>query len=263
MHPVAFNLGGLTVHWYGVLVACGFLAGFWTAGRRAPRTGVAPETVYDLGPWLILGAIAGARMLYVISYWRTDFADKPWWEVFMIHHGGLVYYGGLIGAALGTIGFARWKRLPLWRLADVLAPSIALGQAFGRLGCLMNGCCYGKPATLPWAIEYPADHATHGIAVHPTQVYESLLSAGLYVALAQLYRHRRFEGQVFAVYLLAYAILRTAVELFRGDYGMRYLGGCVTPGQLVSAGILAAGGLLWWWQGPGSKAGGPKSEARS
>lgn len=245
MHKVAFQLGGLTIHWYGVLVAMGFLAALWTASRRAPRAGISPEIIVDMGPWLMLGAIAGARALYVISYWREHFANQPWREIFMVHHGGLVFYGGLIGASLATVIFTRMRRLSLWTMADVLAPSIALGHAFGRIGCLMNGCCYGRPTGLPWGICFPPDHATGGIPVHPTQVYEALLNFGIYLLLAWRYRARRFPGQIFALYLILYAVIRLFVEVFRGDYPIRYLGGVATPAQLLSVGILALGLVLF------------------
>src|SRR5437899_9922706 len=172
------------------MVALAFLAGLWTASRRAKLTGVAPEKVLDLGPWLIVGAILGARTLYVTSYWREQFAEHPFPDIFMIQKGGLVYYGGLIGASLGCILYARWKKVPLWKLADIMAPSIALGYVFGRIGCLMNGCCYGRACSLPWAISYPAGNplGSPTSPVHPTQVYESLLSLCLYAGLAWLYR---------------------------------------------------------------------------
>jgi len=248
MHPIAFQWGSLSIHWYGVMVALGFLAGLWTAGRRGLRAGVAAEKIADLGPWLIVGAIAGARTLYVISYWRESFMGKPLWEIFAVWQGGLVYYGGLIGASLACIFYARWKDLPLWKLADILAPSIALGYVFGRIGCLLNGCCYGRACDLPWAIRFPPGNPlnppTH--PVHPTEVYESLLNLGLYGALAWVFRRRKFDGQVFGVYLVGYALLRSFVEMFRGDYPERqhYLGGWATPAHLLSILILAAGLVL-------------------
>src|SRR5882757_3969556 len=127
MHSIAFKLGPLTIHWYGILVAIGFLAGLWTAGRRARLSGIASEKIFDLGPWLIIGGILGGRVLYVISYWREDFADHPFPEIFMIQHGGLVFYGGLIGATIAGITYLRLKKLPLWPVADIMAPSVALG----------------------------------------------------------------------------------------------------------------------------------------
>ena len=260
MQKIVFHLGNFTIYWYGVLVALGLLAGLWTAGRRAPLSGIHSETVIDLGPWLILGTIVGARALFVISYWREDFAGQPLWQIFNIRGGGLVFYGGLVGASLACILYVRFKKLPLWKIADVLAPSIALGHSIGRIGCLMNGCCYGRACDLPWAIHFPNDHSTHGAGVHPTQIYEAVLNLGLYAALAWLYRRKKFDGQIFALYLLFYAVLRAFVELFRGDYTVYYLNGNVTPAQMLSIPIFAAGVLLWWvLSGPKTKVQSQKS----
>jgi len=226
------------------MVASAFLLGIWTAIRRGRREPLAPELFYDLIPWLVGGAIVGARAFYVVSYWRESFAQAPLWHVVAVWHGGLVYYGGLLGAAAAVIFYARWKKLPLWALADALAPSIALGQVLGRIGCFLNGCCYGRPTALPWAVVYPQEHETHGLAaVHPTQLYEALLNLALFVILEWLHARRRFRGQVFAVYLVAYAGLRSLVELFRGDYP-RLVAGWVTPAHWVSLLMLAAGVLL-------------------
>jgi phosphatidylglycerol:prolipoprotein diacylglycerol transferase len=246
LHPVAVELGSFSVRWYGVLAALAFLIGLWLASRRGLRAGILPERIADLGTWLIIGTIIGARAWYVASYWREEFAGKPVWEIFALRHGGLVFYGGFVGAALACILFVRIKRLPLWRYADVLAPSIALGFALGRIGCLLNGCCYGKACDLPWAIRFPSDHFTQGQPVHPTEIYDSLWSFGLYLALAWLYRRRKFDGQVFAVFLIGYAVCRSVVEVFRGDYPPEHFYGVLTPAQVMSLGVVAAGLLLLW-----------------
>ena len=247
MHKIAFQLGNFTIYWYGVLVALGLLAGLWTAGRRAPLSGIRSETVIDLGPWLILGTIVGARGLYVLSYWREDFASQPLWQIFNIRGGGLVFYGGLIGASLACILYVRLKKLPLWKIADLLAPSIALGHAFGRLGCLMNGCCYGRACDLPWAIHFPNDHPTHGAGVHPTQIYEAVLNLGLYAALAWLYRREKFDGQIFGAYLFLYGVARYFLEFLRGDPGRgEVFGGIMTGTQFISILLVIGGGIIWW-----------------
>ncbi len=252
MQKIAFQIGSFTIHWYGVLLAVGMLVGLWTASRRAMRDRIAPEKIFDAGAWLIIGAIIGARTLYVVSYWDRLFKDPlypsaPWTEIFMIQRGGLVFYGGLIGGTLAGLLFVWRNKLPLWKFADALAPSIALGYVPGRLGCLMNGCCYGRETGLPWAIHFPADHETHGFGVHPTQVYDSLLSLALYLGLAWLHRRRKFDGQVFAAYFLFYAMTRSVVEAFRGDYPpQQYLGGVVTPAHLVSILIFGIGAALYW-----------------
>jgi phosphatidylglycerol---prolipoprotein diacylglyceryl transferase len=246
VHSIAFQFGSLTIHWYGILTAAGFLVAFWAASRRAPREGISPDTIMGLAPWIIGGAIVGARALYVISYWKEDFAGQPIWEIFKIRS-GLVFYGGLIGSSLGTIIYAWRNNLPLWKLADIIAPSIALGHAFGRIGCLMTGCCYGQACDLPWAIHFPEEHATKGIGVHPTQLYESGLNLLLFMGLSWFYPRKKFDGHVFAIYLIAYAILRAIVEMFRGDYPVQaYYWGFLTPAQLVSLGIFIAGCVLLW-----------------
>lgn len=247
MHKVAFEIFGFQIFWYGVLAAIGFIAGFGTASRRAPRAGLKGDDVFNLAPWIIVGAVVGARLLYVISYWNKEFAGQPWFQIFNMRS-GLVYYGGLIGASLATIIFCYRQKIYLWRMADVMAPSVALGHAFGRIGCFMTGCCYGKPTDLPWAVCFPQDHPLKGVPVHPTQFYESALNFLLYAALVCVFKRRRFDGQVFAIYLMAYAIIRTSTEMFRGDYTQFYLGGIATPGQTVSMVIMAAGLILWWKQ---------------
>ena len=245
MKQVALELGPLTIHWYGVFFALGILAGLWTASRRGLRDNLKPDSILDIGPWLIVGAVLGARALYVITYWEESFAGKPFTEVFMIQKGGLVYYGGLMGAIVSCLTYLRIKQLPLWKFADALAPSIALGHAFGRIGCLMNGCCFGTTCSQPWAIHFPEWHMTQGAGVHPTQIYEALLNMGLYLGLAKCYQRRSFEGQIFALYLIGYGVLRALVETFRGDYETRSFG-ILSQGQLISVPILAVGITLFF-----------------
>lgn len=247
MHPIAFQLGSLTIRWYGVMMALAFLAGLWTATRRGRLIGVSAELISDVTLWLMVGSILGARVVYVVTYWDTQFAGGPFSEVFMIQHGGLVYYGGLIGATISGLAYLAWKRLPVWRVADVLAPSIALGSVFGRIGCLLNGCCYGRACSLPWAIRFPEGHETHpfnqpAIPVHPTEIYDALLNLVLYVFLAILFRRgRRFDGQIFATYLMVYAVFRSITEFFRGDYPPDHLHNGLTSAHLTSVPIFLAG----------------------
>lgn len=245
MDPIIFSFGPLTVTWYGIFVVSGFLLGLWTAGRRASADGMSAETVADLGIWLMLSGIAGARLFHVVIYWREEFANAPIWRIAAVYQGGLVYYGGLLGACLATVVYVRRRKLALWPLADVLAPSILLGHALGRIGCWINGCCYGSPTDLPWAAHYPAGSLAPEGAIHPVQLYEAVLNVGGYGLLAWLYRRRKFPGQVFASYLVLYGILRFAAEFFRGDYEIRYAGGWATRGQLTSLLVLAVGLVLY------------------
>jgi phosphatidylglycerol:prolipoprotein diacylglycerol transferase len=247
VHSVAFPIFGFQIYWYGILAALGFLFAFGTGSRRAPRAGLKGEDVYNLAPWIIVGTVIGARLLYVITFWDKEFAGEPLVRIFNVRS-GLVYYGGLVGASLGTILFTWKSKLPLWRLSDVMAPSIPLGHAFGRVGCFMTGCCYGRACHLPWAVHFPPDHWTHGNPVHPVQLYESALNFMFYAFLAWLFQRRKFDGQVFAVYLMGYAIIRTFTESFRGDYAQQHIGGVLTPGQSVSIIIFILGVALWVWQ---------------
>jgi phosphatidylglycerol:prolipoprotein diacylglycerol transferase len=247
VHPIAFQLGPLPLRWYGVMMALGFFFGLWTATRRARRANVSPDIVADVTLWLMFGSIVGARFVYVTTYWKQEFADQPLSEIFMVQHGGLVFYGGLIGATLTGIGYLLWKKQPVWKIADILAPSVALGSVFGRIGCLMNGCCYGYQCSLPWAIRFPADHETHGAAVHPTQIYDASLNLILYLTLAWWISRKKFDGQIFAAYLMGYAVFRSIAEHFRGDYPTDHIHNGLTSAQVLSIGIFATGALLWWW----------------
>ena len=206
-----------------------------------PRSRAAPKSPATLGvawsPVHRVRGIVGARTLYVITFWREEFADEPLTKIFTMRS-GFVFYGGLIGATLCGITYARAKKLPVWKLADALVPSVALGHALGRLGCFMTGCCHGRACDLPWAVHFPLEHPTHGAGVHPTQLYEATLNLALYAALAWWYRRKQFDGQVFAIYLMAYAPVRALVEHFRGDYAPAKFIGPFSPGQLVSVGKI-------------------------
>ena len=225
------------------MIAVAFLAGLWTAGLRARRANIPAERIADIVLWLMVGAILGARIVYVTTYWKDEFADQPLLEIFMIQHGGLVYYGGLIGATLAGFIYVHWKRLPLWKVADVLAPSCALGNVFGRFGCFLNGCCYGRPTDLPWGVSFPSDNPLHPptVPVHPTEIYDAVNNFLLYLLLAWIFRHKKFDGQVFAIYLVGYALTRVFMEYFRGDYPPDHIHYGLTPGMLVSIPIFIVG----------------------
>jgi len=229
------------------MIALAFLVGLWTATLRARRENISGQQIADIVLWLMVGSIIGARFVYVATYWQEEFAGQPFIEIFAVWHGGLVYYGGLIGGIFACIIYVRWKKMPLWRTADILAPSIALGSVFGRVGCLLNGCCYGRPTSLPWAVTFtnPQAHDFSGtplnVPLHPTQIYDGLLNFILYGFLAWLFRRKKFNGEIFSTYLICYAIMRTIVECFRGDYtGLHYHLG-LTPAQWISVPMFIVG----------------------
>jgi phosphatidylglycerol---prolipoprotein diacylglyceryl transferase len=246
VYPILLHLGSFPLHSYGVMMALAFVFGLWTATLRARREKISGEAIADVTLWIMIGVILGARVVYVTTYWKDEFADQPISEIFMIQHGGLVFYGGLIGAMVAGAIYLSWKKLPLWKVADVLAPSIALGSVFGRIGCLLNGCCYGRACDLPWAISFPADNPLHPptYPVHPTEIYDALLNFALYVFLAWLFRRKKFDGQIFATYLICYAVTRSFVEYFRGDYNAAHHHFGLTPGQVVSVPMFLTGLVL-------------------
>lgn len=273
---------GLPLHTYGLMLMAGFVAAIMVSARLAEREWGGADglrvrnDVMDLALWVVLGGILGSKVLFILVTPKefldglaSAFQDPS--RLLGALGGGFVFYGGLIGAAGAVWWFCRKRKIVFLRLADVIAPTVALGQAFGRLGCFSAGCCWGKPASVhvPWAVRFPGagramdifgqhtagaiawdsqaqelkrwviestgqvfDHpvpgamrisdwvAQHGttLPIHPTQLYESLAQLLLFVALMIARRYRRFHGQILALYLIGYAIIRTTVELFRGDF---------------------------------------------
>jgi phosphatidylglycerol:prolipoprotein diacylglycerol transferase len=236
MHPILFHLGSLEIHTYGVLVAIGFLLGIATAAQRAQSAGIDSERINDLGVWLIVMGMVGGKLFYIIFFW--DGFIQGWHAAGLKSlREGFVFYGGFICAALAAVVYTRVKQLSLAKIADAFAPSIALGHMFGRLGCFFEGCCYGKACSLPWAVRFPLSHVMGSTPVHPTQLYEAAGNLAIFVGLAAFYRRKRFDGQVWWLYVLTYGVLRFVVEFFRGDYDVHYFGG-LTIGQLIAAALV-------------------------
>jgi phosphatidylglycerol---prolipoprotein diacylglyceryl transferase len=243
---------------YGVMLSLAFLASMYLAAWRARREGLDPEFVLDLALWLFLGGLIGARAFYVWQYWGTRI--KSVGEIFLIWQGGIVYYGSIMG---GTIAFFlyRWRRpFPLRPMLDVVAPSIAVGTALGRVGCFLNGCCYGDCCTLPWAVHFPVrtppweDHlrrglisadAPHSLGVHPTQLYSALDGLILLLLLSAYYPLRRRDGEVLGLLMITYPITRFLIEYLRSDEGVFFAG--MTISQNVSVLTFLAGLLYWYW----------------
>jgi phosphatidylglycerol:prolipoprotein diacylglycerol transferase len=241
VHPIFIRLGPLDIHTYGVLVAIGFMVGLAVAGRRARREGIPVEQIGDLGVWLIVAGMLGAKLFHIVFFW-DDFIYGWHADGIRSLREGFVFYGGFVFATLAAVVYARLKKLPMMKLADVFAPSIALGHAFGRMGCFFNGCCYGKACSLPWAVTFPPPHVKAGIPVHPTEIYEAIGNLGIFAGLSLVYRHKRFEGQVWWLYVLSYGVLRLLVEAFRGDYDTFYFG-VLTIGQIVAITMIVVAAL--------------------
>ena len=218
--PVAFTLFGIEVRWYGIVIAVAAAVAIWLARREAGRRGIAPEMVADAAIWVGAAALVGGRALYVIQNELGTLAADPA-HVVMVWMGGLSFYGALIGALLVLAAFARRHGIRFLTILDVAAPSAAIGQAIGHLGCLIGGDSYGIPTSLPWAVVYqnPNAMAPLGVPLHPTQAYEAILLAALFAGL-WLGRHRLArlgDGAVASAYLLALAAIRFGLFYLRDE----------------------------------------------
>lgn len=243
MHPILFRLGSLEIHTYGVFVAAGFLFGILNATYRAKTEGIPPERVNDLGIWLVIAGMVGGKLFHILFFWRDFLAGWRAAGLASLRE-GFVFFGGFIAASLTTVVYCRVKKLSLLKVADALGPSVALGHAFGRLGCFFEGCCFGKACTAPWAVKFPAPHMMTGIPVHPTQLYEAAGNLAIFAALTAYYPHKKFDGQIWWLYILSYAALRFVVEFSRGDYAVHYLG-AFTLGQVVAVVMMVVAVVGW------------------
>ena len=222
MYPELFKLGPITVYTYGVLLAAAYLLGLRLAMSRAKSRGLDPNRALDLGIAIIISALVGAKLLLLLVDFDR-FKQNPA-ELFSIVRSGGVFYGGLIAAVAVAFWYMWRHKMPLWTTCDVFAPGIALGHAVGRLGCLMAGCCYGRPTSVPWAITFTNPEAAANVgtplhvALHPTQLYESAAEALILVLLLVTEKKGRpFEGRTFWSYMVLYGISRFVIEFFRGD----------------------------------------------
>lgn len=222
MYPRLFELGPITVYTYGVLLAAAYLLGLKLAMTRAAARGLDATRVLDLGIYIIISALVGAKLLLLITDFNTFTAEPR--ELLTLARSGGVFYGGLILAVIVALWYIRRVGLPLWTTCDVFAPGVALGHVVGRFGCLFAGCCFGKPTTLPWGITFTDPFAASnvgtplGIPLHPTQMYEAGAELLILVFLLATERKGRyFPGRTFWLYMLLYAISRFIIEFYRGD----------------------------------------------
>jgi phosphatidylglycerol:prolipoprotein diacylglycerol transferase len=239
MHPILFEVGNWPVYSYGVLLAAAYLIGLQLGVVRARRAGVDPAKVMDLGIYLIIAALVGAKLMLVVVDWQY-FRDQPRELLSLVRAGG-VFYGGLILSVAVGLWLVRKYKLPVWSTADLMAPGIALGHVVGRFGCLLAGCCYGRPTDVPWAITFTDPIASAnvgtplGVALHPTQMYDA--GAELIILALLLFTERKgkpFAGRTFWGYLFLYGISRFVIEFYRGDINRGTIFGALSTSQFVS-----------------------------
>jgi phosphatidylglycerol:prolipoprotein diacylglycerol transferase len=250
MYPRLLELGPFTLYSYGLLLAIAYLGGLQMALVRARARGLDAAKVMDLGIWIIISALVGAKAMLLVVEW--DHYSRNPRELLSLAQSGGVFYGGLILAVIVALWYLRRHKLPMWTTCDVFAPGIALGHVIGRLGCFLAGCCYGKPANAPWAVTFTDPFAAANVGtplntpLHPTQLYESgaeLLILGFLLWFER--KGRRFPGRTFWTYMLVYAISRFVIEMYRGDpRGTAFWG--LSTSQFISVVLVPLSLAMLW-----------------
>jgi len=254
MHPILIQLGRIQIRSYGFMLAVSFLLGIWLAGRRAKRYGVDPQKILDLSVIIILAAVVGSRLLYVVFH--LDQYSNPL-DMFALWQGGATFYGGFLLAMAASYWWVQRNNQSFLTVADVIAPSMALGLVFTRVGCLLSGCCFGKPTDGPLGLVFPPDSpagsaaaalaAERGldhVALHPTQVYSSFKGLVIFLVLMAAQRHITRRGTLFGLFLVLYGIGRFTIDFFRFyEPNARILAG-LTFNQVISVVLILIGGFL-------------------
>ena len=254
----------IPIYGYGAMLFVGFLTGTTIAAARLQRAGISGEVAWDVAMWIFVAGILGSRLFFVAQYHDRFFIPgeslaDTFRRLINLPDGGLVFYGGLILGSIAYVLFCRTRRVRPLALGDFLVTSVFVGYAFGRLGCFLNGCCFGDYCELPWAVTFPSNsvpwksqvfegflsaEAVRSLPVHPTQVY-STLGAFLLAGFTWAYHpYRRHDGEVLALGMLAYPINRFLVEFLRGDE-LGQFGTMFTISQWVSVGLFLTGLLLY------------------
>lgn len=246
MHRELLHIGHFTLYSFGMMVILGFIAGALLASAMARKRGLPGEAFMDGAMVMLFAGVAGARLLFVLLNWK-DYAGHLG-DVAAIWKGGMSFHGGLIAGIAAGILYVWRRKLPILAMADAGAPGLALGYAIGRIGCLLNGCCYGVPTHLPWAL--PGIYCEGGdphLTYHPAQVYATILNLALCAALAAAYRWQHRSGQILALYLGGYSIYRFAIEGLRKGVTAEVAALGLTQAQVFSLFSLAAAALWWLW----------------
>ena len=237
MHPILFHIGPVTIYSYGVALAVGFLLSVYFASQKAEETlGIDPAIIYSFAITVIILGLVGARIFYVFNDWGY-FRQHPA-EIVMFHRGGLVYYGALIFGSIGGVLYLKNQKLSVLDVADVISPYIALGHGIGRVGCFLNGCCYGSSALFDRFLLVFG----HGTRM-PIQVVSTVANLGIFLFLLSMYSRRRFQGQILALYFLIYAAVRFGLEMFRGDPVLMW--GSLRISQGISIALFIFGAVMY------------------
>lgn len=243
MKIVLFSIGPLTVHGYGLMIGIGVLCCIFMGMKRAKKNGLSEDAVIDIAIWGLVAGFLGAKLLYVIVEWKRFLADP----LSVLGSEGFVVYGGIIAGVLAAIIYCKRKKLVFLEYFDLCSASIALAQGFGRIGCFLAGCCYGRETTSSLGIVFPEGSlAPAGVKVLPTQLFSSAGDFGIMFVLLWHYHHRKKVGDTGFLYMLLYGIGRFGIEFLRNDN--RGEVGIFSTSQFISLFIIAAAILLFFWR---------------
>lgn len=231
MHPILFSIGRIRVYSYGLMLAAAFLIALHLASKRGRLFNIPEAFIGNLGFVVLISGIIGARALYIMM--NAGYFTHHRLEIFMIQRGGLVFYGAAIAGFLSGAIYTRIMRLPVLDAADLLMPFVALAHAIGRIGCFLNGCCYGKPTSSFLGITFPFSD----VKVYPTQIFSFAGLLLIFSLLFYLQKKRRFRGEILLLYFMIYGTFRFFMDFLRGDLYPVFLGLTVT--QLISIAVLA------------------------
>jgi len=225
MHPILIKIGPLTIHSYGFFMALGVAFALWLVYRQGKSQGLDAPRLLDAGFYIMIVSLVGAKLILLIGDF-SYYVQNPR-ELFWVARSGGVFQGGLAFGVIFALWFFHRRRMPTWKIADIVAPALALGHGFGRIGCFMAGCCYGKECRASWGVTFHSEYANKltGIplnqVLHPVQIYESVLNFLNFFVLFFVLKKKTFDGQVFPLYIINYSIIRYFTEFFRGDHPER------------------------------------------
>lgn len=260
MFPVLFKIGRFELHSYGVMLATAFAISVFIAVKRGKRVGFTFSQIYDISIVVIFSSLIGSRLAYVVLH-LDEFRGRMWDVINPIQSSGqigisgMVQLGGVVFAIAAVIIYVKLKNISLGKIADILAPSLAIGIAIGRIGCFLNGCCFGKPCDLPWAVKFPpgsfAHYAYHDAAIHPTQLYAFFFALLIFLIIVTVDKKKPFDGFTFALFMVLYGIARFVNESFRYYEGseagmvlMKIFDTDITFSQIISLSLFLAGIII-------------------
>ncbi len=246
MHPLLFQLGPIPIHTYGFLIAIGFLVAVNVIKRLATRSNLDVERVLDLTFWSLVLGFLGARILFIITRFSAFMADPI--SMFKVWEGGLVFFGGPLLVVPFAVWYVKKHGMSPWKVVDVIMPGLAIAHVFGRFGCLAAGCCYGRPTGTNFGVRLYSDLVEkhlQGIPLHPTQLYEASALFILFWGLLWVFKHKKFDGQVGLTYFMAYPLIRSVVEIYRGDEIRGFvIDGILSTSQFISILVFVAAAIF-------------------